>query len=239
MSVNEIELPNYKLRHELVNSITHGLGGLFGIVALILMLLKVLGVYLPNESHLKDGDFIYALISIIIYSISIITCMTISCIYHALAKNNGKRVLRVLDHDMVYFLVAGTYTPYCLISLRNVPLWGIDVLSFSGWIIFAIAYILVIIGIVFNSINIKKYAPLSMVCYIVAGWSIILNFVELYKILTFNGFILLLSGGIAFTLGAVLYGIGSKKSIWWHSVFHIFVLIGIILQFISVYLYVL
>lgn len=239
MSVSEIELPNYKLRHELVNSITHGLGAIFGIIALILMSLKVSGVYVPNGNHLSDDDFVYAIISIIIYSLGIITCMCISCIYHALAKNNGKRVLRVLDHDMIYFLVAGTYTPYCLITLRNVPLWGIDVLSFSGWIIFVLVYILIIIGVVFNSINIKKFAALSMTSYIVAGWMIVINPIELYNELSFNGFMLLLFGGIAFSLGAILYGIGSKKSVWWHSVFHIFVLIGIILQFLSVYLYVL
>lgn len=90
-----------------------------------------------------------------------------------------------------------------------------------------------------NSINIKKYAVLSMIIYICAGWSIIFASDILLTKLTLNGFLLLLSGGIAFSIGVILYGIGKKKSVWWHTVFHIFVLAGIILQFFSVYFYVL
>lgn len=240
MSVNEIELPNYKLRHELFNSISHGIGAIFGILALIFMFLKINGIFTFNEIHIKSSlDVILANISISIYGISIIVCMTISCIYHGLKRNKGKKVLRVLDHDMVYFLVAGTYTPYCLISLRETPLWNINNTNFSGYIILAIVYILVTLGIVFNSINIKKYAPFSMIMYIVAGWAILINVVELYKILTINGFLLLLFGGLSFSFGAILYGLGKKRSVWFHTVFHFFVLLGIVLQFLSIYLYVL
>lgn len=240
MSVNEIELPNYKLRHELFNSISHGLGAIFGIVALVLMLLKVNNVYSPNEIHINSFlDLVLGNISVIIYAFSIIVCMCISCIYHGLKRNKGKKVLRVLDHDMVYFLVAGTYTPYCLLTLRDVNLWGINNTNFSGYLILAIVYILVTLGIVFNSINIKKYAVFSMIMYIVAGWSILLNVNGLYSHLSFNGFMLLLFGGISFTLGAILYGLGKKHSVWFHTAFHFFVLFGIILQFTSIYLYVL
>lgn len=240
MSVNEIELPNYKLRHELFNSISHGLGAIFGIVALVLMILKVNNVYSPNEIHINSFlDLVLGNISVIIYAFSIIVCMCISCIYHGLKRNKGKKVLRVLDHDMVYFLVAGTYTPYCLLTLRDVNLWGINNTNFSGYLILAFVYILVTLGIVFNSINIKKYALFSMIMYIVAGWSILLNVNELYSHLSFNGFMLLLFGGISFTLGAILYGLGKKDSVWFHTVFHFFVLFGIILQFTSIYLYVL
>ena len=239
MSVKEIELPNYKLRHELWNSITHGLTALFGIAALILMLLKICGLFVPNGSHIGDGDFVYAIVACSIYGASIIVCMTISCIYHSLKKNNGKRVLRVLDHDFVFFLVAGTYTPYCLISLREVPLWGIESIKYSGWIIFALVYALIALGITMNSINIKKYNVLSMIIYLGAGWCIILNCVELIKVISMTGFILLLSGGVSFSVGAILYGLGKKKSVWFHTVFHIFVSLGVVLQFISIYLFVL
>jgi len=239
MSIKEIELPNYKLRHELWNSISHGIGAIFGVLALILLLLKISGVFLPNSIHLKsDLDYIFGVISTIIYSLSIIVCMSISCIYHALKKNNGKRVLRVIDHDMVYFLVFGTYTPYCLVSLREESLWGISGTNFSGYIVLALCLILVTLGIVFNSINIKKFSIFSMIMYILAGWSIIINYMILFNKIGLVGFILLLSGGISFTLGAILYGLGKKHSVWWHTVFHFFVLIGIVLQFISIYLYV-
>ena len=121
--------------------------------------------------------------------------MTISCIYHALAKNNGKRVLRVLDHDFVFFLVAGTYTPFCLISMRELPLWGIEGTNWSGWLIFALVWSLIALGITMNSVNIKKFGVLSMTIYICAGWLIIFNCVELFNQIGLEGFLLLLFDG--------------------------------------------
>ena len=240
MSINEISLPNYKLRHELFNSISHGFGALLGIFFAIFSYLKINGAFSFNESHLLSSeDIIFANISITIYLLGLITCMCISCIYHGLKRNNGKRVLRVLDHDFVFFLVAGTYTPYCLITMRNLELWGIQNSNFSGYLILALVYILSILGIVFNSINIKKFAVFSMIMYILAGWAILINVGELWSKLGFNGSMLLLFGGISYTIGAILYGIGKKHSVWWHTVFHFFVLFGIILQFFSIYLYVL
>ena len=238
MAVRDIELPNYRLSHELWNSISHGLTGVFGIIAFILMMCKIGGAYTPNGLHIAVNDP-YAYVSCAIYGFAIIVCMTISCVYHALAKNNGKRVLRVLDHDFVFFLVAGTYTPYCLITLRELPLWGLSGTNWSGWLIFALVWALIALGITMNSINIKKFGGLSMVIYICAGWLIILNFLELYNALGLPGFILLLTGGISFSIGAILYGIGKKHSVWWHTVFHFFVSAGIVLQFLSVYLFVL
>lgn len=238
MAVRDIELPNYRLSHELWNSISHGLTGVFGIIAFILMMCKIGGVYTPNGLHIAVNDP-YAYVSCAIYGFAIIVCMTISCVYHALAKNNGKRVLRVLDHDFVFFLVAGTYTPYCLITLRELPLWGLSGTNWSGWLIFALVWALIALGITMNSINIKKFGGLSMVIYICAGRLIILNFLELYNALGLPGFILLLTGGISFSIGAILYGIGKKHSVWWHTVFHFFVSAGIVLQFLSVYLFVL
>ena len=238
MAVKDIELPNYRLSHELWNSISHGLTGLFGIIALILMMCKIGGVYTPNGLHVPLNDP-YSYVSCAIYGFAIIVCMTISCIYHALAKNNGKRVLRVLDHDFVFFLVAGTYTPFCLISMRELPLWGIEGTNWSGWLIFALVWSLIALGITMNSVNIKKFGVLSMTIYICAGWLIIFNCVELFNQIGLESFLLLLFGGISFSIGAVLYGIGSKHSVWWHTVFHFFVSAGIVLQFLSVYLFVL
>ena len=238
MAVRDIELPDYKLRHELWNSISHGLTALFGIVALILMMLKIGNVFTPNGLHIQAHDP-YAYVSVAIYGFAIIVCMTISCIYHALAKNNGKRVLRVLDHDFVFFLVAGTYTPFCLITMRNLPLWGLEGTNWSGWLIFVLVWACIALGITMNSVNIKKFSGLSMAIYICAGWLIIVNCVELFNALGLEGFLLLLFGGISFSIGSILYGLGKNHSVWWHTVFHWFVTLGIILQFLSVYLYVL
>lgn len=240
MSLKEVELPNYKLRDELWNSITHGLGALFGIFVLIFSLIKIVNagydINLPSSDFNSYTSYIIKIISIIIYSVSLMITYTISCVYHALAKNNGKKVLRIIDHDTVYLLIAGSYTPFCLVSLRDVSMWG--VIPYSGYIIFSIVWILITIGIVFNSININKYKIISFVMYIVVGWIIILEAKELLNVIGFNGFMFLLFGGISYSLGSILYGLGSKKYIWFHTVFHIFVLIGTILQFIAIYLYV-
>ena len=240
MSLKEVELPNYKLRDELWNSITHGLGAIFGIFVLIFSLIKIVNngydITLPSSDPSSYTSYIIKIISIIIYSVSLMITYTISCVYHALAKNNGKKVLRIIDHDTVYLLIAGSYTPFCLISLRDETMWG--VIPYSGYIIFSIVWILITIGIVFNSININKYKVISFVMYIVAGWIIILEAKELLNVIGFNGFMFLLFGGISYSLGSILYGLGSKKYIWFHTVFHIFVLIGTILQFIAIYLYV-
>jgi hemolysin III len=234
MSVEEISLPNYTIKQDIWNAITHGLGAIFGIVATVLMLLKI---NLWGAVGINHTEFIYRIIGVCIYGAGMIICYTISCVYHSLFKNNGKKVLRVIDHDTVYMLIAGSYTVFCLTVLREQTMWGI--VPYIGWIIFGICWIGVIIGIVFNSINIHKFMILSTSLYITIGWSIIFASQELINTIGVNGFLWMLCGGIAYTVGAVLYGVAGKKSLWFHTVFHIFILIGTVLQFISVWFYVL
>lgn len=236
MKLKDIELPNYRLSHELWNSISHGIGAIFGIVVLVLSLLKINKTGYDPLIEGSYQDYIYKIVSICIYSISLMITYSVSSIYHALKQNNGKRVMRVIDHDTVYLLISGTYTPYCLITLRDVKLF--DAIPHVGWIIFALVWVLVTIGIVFNSIDINKYKVLSFIMYILAGWIIIIAACEISKINTLNGFLLLFFGGVSYTLGSVLYGLGGKYSVWFHTVFHFFVLIGSLLQFLSIYLYV-
>ena len=226
MSINEVNIPKYSLAEELLNAISHGLGAVFGIVALVLMLLKTC-----------PGGDLFAIASSIIYGLSLIILFTISCVYHSLAKNNGKRVLRILDHDMIYILISGTYTPYMLVALRQYNVWNLGT-GTVAYLMFALVYVFCIVGAVFNSINIKKYAKLSMACYIVSGWIVVSALPVLWNIITPWGVLLLLFGGIVYTIGAVLYGIGHKKK-YFHSLFHLFVLIGAVLMFISVYCFVL
>lgn len=234
MSVNKIELPKYTFAQDLCNAITHGLGAIFGIVMTILMLLKVTVFGASGGNSVEE---VYRIVCIAIYGASIIICYAISCVYHSLFKNNGKRVLRVIDHDTVYLLIAGSYTIFCLVPIRNEYLWG--VIPCAGWIIFGICWVGVILGIVFNSVNIQKYKIFTTLLYIVIGWSIIFATKELINTITLNGFIWMLFGGISYTIGAILYGIGAKKSLWFHTVFHCFILLGTILQFISIWFYVL
>lgn len=221
-----IKLPKYTLSEELFNSISHGIGAIFGMFVLIFSLIV--------WSKTLSKDF-YALSAILIYGISLILLYSISCIYHALAKNRGKKVLRILDHDMVFLLIAGTYTPFSLVCLKDSYFLNISI----GWFLFSLVWGLVIVGIVFNSINIEKYNILSTILYIVIGWSIMifvypfLEFLSTHKygMLAFSS---LLIGGILYTIGSVLYGIGSKVK-GMHSVFHFFVLAASVFQFIAVY----
>ncbi|MEG2269863.1 MAG: hemolysin III family protein [Bacilli bacterium] len=222
-----IPLPNYSLAEELWNSISHGLGAIFGILVLIFSILA-----LVTKSNITgnpiDG---YELGAAIVYSVSIMILYTISCIYHALGRNAGKKVMRVLDHDMVYLLIAGTYTPFCICALREVMIFNVVPL---GWLIFAIVWVQAIIGITFNSINIQKYKVLSMVLYITMGWTIIFAAAPLMDQMGVLPFVLLLLGGISYTVGSILYGIGAKKK-GMHSVFHFFVLVASFLQFAAIY----
>ena len=226
MSIEEIEIPKYSLGEELWNAISHGLGALFGVVALILMLTKTI----------PTGDPV-TIIASIFYGVSIIVLFTVSCLYHSLAKNNGKRVLRILDHTSIYFLIIGSYTPYTLIALRpyNIWGWGKGVVAYT---IFTTCLVICIIGLIFNCINIKKYAWVSMLCYIIAGWVIILAIFALWNILGIVGSWLLLSAGIVYTLGAIIYGYG-KKGKYIHTIWHFFVLVAAILMFFSIFLFVL
>ena len=226
MCIDDVEIPKYSLAEELLNSISHGLGAIFGIVALVLMLIKV-G---------PSGDP-FAIASVIVYGLSLIVLFSISCIYHGLAKNKGKKVLRILDHDVIYILISGTYTPYMLISLRPYNVWGWGT-SVVAYIMLAFVWVCCIIGAIFNSINIHKYRHLSMACYIISGWVVVTALFVLWNIITPTGVLLLLGGGVVYTIGAVLYAIGKTKK-YFHSVFHFFVLAGAIMMFISIYCFVL
>ena len=166
-----------------------------------------------------------------IYGASLISLYTMSSIYHGLKPEMGKKVMQVLDHCTIYFLIAGTYTPIllsCLIPYS--PAWG--------WTIFGIVWGCAAVGIVFAAIDHKKYAVLSMICYIGMGWCIVIAGKVAIEAIPFAGLMWLLAGGIAYTIGAVLYVMGRKMK-YIHSVFHIFCIIGSVLQFICIFFYIL
>ncbi len=212
----KLGLPKYTLGEELVNSISHGLGAVFGIVALVLCVVF----------SAKSGD-VWKIVSSAIYGASMILLYTISTIYHALGINRAKAVFRTLDHCTIYFLIAGTYTPYTLVSMRGVV----------GFTVFGIVWAAAICGIVFNAINVRKFRILSMILYIATGWAIIFSIKSLIASVAFGGIWLLLAGGVLYTIGAVLYGIGKKKK-YMHSVFHFLALGGSICHFISIFAYI-
>ena len=214
---SRIAIPKYTLGEELINSITHGVGAAMGIAAFVLCIVK--------SCSPLDG---YKLASSIVFGLTFTLLYLMSCLYHALKVIRAKRVFRVIDHCTIFLLIAGTYTPYTLITLRGL----------TGWILFGIVWGVGVLGIVFNAVSLKRFAKLSVFCYIALGWVVLFASGQLIAALDRAGLMLLLFGGIAYTLGAVLYAIGSKKR-YFHSVFHFFCLIGTVLHFLSIYFYVL
>lgn len=218
MSISEKKLPDYTLGEELCNSISHGIGALLSVAALVLCVVR--GAFAGSA---------YAVVSGAIYGASLIILYCNSTIYHALKRNKAKRVMRVIDHCSIFFLIAGTYTPYTLIVLRKASVgWA--------WSIFGVVWGAAILGVTLNSVSLERFKKLSMICYIAMGWSIVIAFKPLMSVFTGAGLQLLIWGGVAYTVGAVLYGVG-KKVKYIHSLFHIFVVAGSLLHFFSIYLY--
>lgn len=209
--------PKYTLGEELISSISHGVGALLGVVALVLCVIK----------GAQNGSA-YDVTSAAIYGGALIVLYTMSCIYHALCPGKGKLVLRIIDHCSIFLLISGTYTPFTLVSLRG-PI---------GWTLFGIVWAAAILGITLTAIDVHRFRIFSMICYLMSGWVIIFAFFPLTKVMDPIGTLLLILGGVFYTIGAVLYGVG-KKVKYIHSVFHFFVLIGSILHFFTVYFYVL
>ena len=211
-------LPDYSRGEEIMNMVTHIVGGAIGIVALTLCVMF---------AALRGN--VFGIVTSAIYGTTMIAMFTISSVYHGLQPNLGKKVMQVIDHCTIYFLIAGTYTVVVLSAIR-------PAFPNLGWGLFFFEWVMALIATTLTAIDLKKYEAFSMVCYIGMGWAVIPFWKQTLFVLTKPGFLLLLFGGIAYTIGAVLYGIGSRKK-WMHSVFHIFTIIGAGLQFLSVLLY--
>lgn len=211
-------LPAYSGPEEVFNAVTHIAGGALAITVLVLCLIR------------SAGDPL-AVTASAIYGGSMVVLYTMSSLYHALRAGTAKKVLQILDHCTIYLLIAGTYTPIVLLKLC--PAYPA-----IGWGLLIFQWVLTALNVTLNAIDLKRYKAFSMTCYICLGWAILPFLAQARQVLTDRGFALLLSGGIAYTVGAILFAIGAKKP-WFHSVFHIFVVLGSLLQFLSIYFYVL
>ena len=217
--LKERNLPSYSLGEERMNMVTHIAGGGVGIFALVACLYR----------SVSTGST-PALVTSLVYCLSMITVYTISSIYHGLRPGTAKRVMQVLDHCAIYLLITGTYTPITIVALA--PQHPV-----IGWGLTAFQWTMATLAITLTAIDLKKYKAFSMVCYICCGWAVLPFLPQLWKILTPTGFYLLLWGGISYTVGAILFGIGSKLK-WFHSIFHILVVLGSILQLLCILFYV-
>lgn len=216
--LSERKLPDYTKGEEITNTVTHIIGAAFGVVALVVSIV-----------YATFGGNPYRIVSSAIYGVSLVMLYTVSSVYHGLKPSMGKKVLQVIDHCVIYFLIGGTYTPIALGPLRESR-------PVLGWLIFGVVWGFCAFGCVFTAIDHNKFRVLSMICYVGVGWVIVLALKPTVDAVSLRGFFHIFMGGMAYTLGAVLYLIGNKKR-YFHSLFHVFVVIGSIWQFIGVFGY--
>ena len=219
LHLKDRQLPDYTRGEEIFNFVSHVVGGAFGIVALVLCV--ALASVHGNP---------WAIVSGAVYGVSLIALYTISSVYHALRTDTSKKVMQVLDHCTIYFLIGGSYLPILLCAIRPVsPIWA--------WVLFGLVWGLAALATVFTAIDLKKYRVLSMLCYLGTGWCIALAAPIAFRAIPKPGLVWLILGGVMYTLGAILYGLG-KKIRYMHSVFHLFVLAGSVLQFFCIFFYI-
>lgn len=213
----ETKLKRYTLGEEVFNSVTHGVGSLLAVIGTVVLV--VLSVV---------NDTTLGLASSLVYGIALIVLYTMSTVYHAIPFPKVKEILRIFDHASIFLLIAGTYTPYCLIALQGNRT--------ATWVVIAV-WACAIIGIVLNAIDLKKTEKLGIVLYVIMGWAIIIVVKDVVAALPSPAFWLLLLGGISYTGGIAFYAMKKKK--FMHSIWHLFVLLGSVLHYLSIAIYVL
>ncbi|MBP3412111.1 MAG: hemolysin III family protein [Oscillospiraceae bacterium] len=216
------DLPDYTRGEEIFNMVSHIVGAAFGVAACALCVVKA---FLYSDA--------YGVVAAFLYGFSMIVLYTMSSLYHGLREGTAKRVFQILDHCTIFVLIAGTYTPVALCALRQQ-------LPALGWTVFGIVWGLSILGIVLNAIDLKRYSKLSMTLYLLLGWCIILTGKQAVAAMGIPCLIFMLLGGIAYSVGAIFYAVGGKKGglRYMHSVFHLFVVLGSLLQFFGVFFYI-
>lgn len=206
----------YTLGEEIFNSVSHGVGAGLSIAALVICIVQAV---------IGKGTAL-AVISAIIYGISLIILYMSSTLYHALTNPTAKKVFRIFDHSSIFILIAGTYTPVTLVAFGGT----------KGIIWCCVLWGLAILGIVLNAISIERFKVLSMILYIAMGWAVVWNVGLLVSNVSLGGIILIAAGGVAYTGGLFFYGLHKHR--YMHSVWHLFVLAGSVLQFLAMAIYI-
>ena len=196
---------------EIANAITHGIGALLAIAALVVLV--VLAAMRGTVWHV---------VSFSIFGTTLVLLYFASTLYHSLTFTRARGLFHKFDHISIYLLIAGTYTPFCLTALRG---W-------IGWTVFGIVWTCAIIGAVIKAISIGSKVRLSTILYVMMGWVILIAIKPLYEAMSFNGFMFLIAGGVSYTLGTFFFMRDQVK--YNHSVWHLFVLGGSVLHFFSV-----
>lgn len=202
----------YTLGEEIFNSVSHGTGSLLAIGGTVVLIVFT-AIY-------ADA---WAVVSSAIYGASLIILYTMSTLYHAITNEKAKKFFRIMDHNTIFFLIAGTYTPITLAILRGA----------LGWVLFGIVWGAAILGIVLNSIDLEKFRKPSVVCYILMGWVIIFAIKPMLNVMPKISLIFLLLGGVFYTVGVIFYAI--KKIRYFHSIWHLFTIAGSVFHYFSIF----
>ena len=206
--------PAYTLAEELINSISHGTGALAAAGGMaVLIVFSAL-----------QGD-VWKVVSSSIYGATMIMLYTFSALYHSFTDGKVKSVFRIFDHCSIFLLIAGSYTPFTLVTLREAT-------PAIGWTLFGVVWGAAIIGIVLNIVSLEKFKVFSMICYIAMGWVIIFAIRPLLNVMNAWSLWLLVGGGVFYTVGVIFYAI--KKVRYFHSVWHIFTVAGSVCHYFSI-----
>ncbi|GEP20045.1 PAQR family membrane homeostasis protein TrhA [Pediococcus argentinicus] len=205
----------YLILNEIFSAITHGIGLGLSIAGLVILIVHTTRYNNPLQ-----------MVSNIIYGVSLIIFFLSSTLFHSLYFTKAQHVFRIFDHSAIYLLIAGSYTPYCLVSVGG---W-------LGWTIFGIIWLLTILGIIYKSIWIDKFKNISTIIYVIMGWLCLSMIVPLFHTLGSTGFWLLVSGGAAYTIGALIYSLRSIKFV--HVIWHLMVMLGAGLMYFSILFFV-
>jgi len=209
--------PLYTVGEEIANSIIHGIGTLGATAGLVMLSLKAMGFLGTERGSTLD------ILAVVIFAATMIGMFLVSTLYHAVQHDGAKRVLRKLDHSLIFVFIAGTYTPLCLIGLRGA--WG--------WSLFGVEWFLALLGILLNVLNYRAIRKIELACYILMGWVIVVGFVPLVRSVPIESIILIIAGGVAYTLGTIWY---RKKSIrFTHVIWHVFVLAGTVCHWFAIW----
>lgn len=213
-------LPEYTKGEELFNMITHVVGGAFGIATLALCV--VIAAFHSSSVGIVCGA---------IFGASMITLYTMSSLYHGLRVGTAKKVFQIFDHCTIYFLIAGTYTPVLLCGM-------LPTYPTSALVTLSAVWVLTVLSVTLTAIDLEKYKVFGMIAYVGMGWAIIFSIKKIYLCIGPAAFALLLGGGLAYTLGIVFFKLGKQKK-YFHSIFHLFVLLGSACHSLCVMLFIL
>lgn len=205
----------FTVGEEIFNAVTHGVGSVLAIAGAVLLIVRAAF----TESAIT-------VVSCCVYGASLIILYTMSTLYHAITARTAKAILRIFDHCTIYVLIAGTYTPFCLILLGGG--WG--------WSIFGVMWGFTALGITLNAVNLEKYKVFSLISYVAMGWCVLMVIGKVIRALGFLGSIFLLLGGVLYTSGLIFFGLRKK---YFHSIWHLFVMAGSLFHFFCVFFFVL